>query len=175
MLNCWCITKTVGCKKLNSHHQPTYSFGFPNSSHVRVIWSVSLSDEKKKQQRWFSRQCHYAWSYPDNWKRTACVTSGGESGYSNRLPDWCDERAVAGTRVVWKILGPNNEKNEYIISKLFLFFNIISVKTNAFIPAMLQRHYPVPVVVLRKICKIRLYSCNRLLIRRKTLTIKEDN
>jgi len=39
---------------------------------------------------------------------------------------------------------------------------------------MLQRHYPVPVVVLRKICKIPLYSCNRLLIRRKTLTSKEE-
>ena len=39
---------------------------------------------------------------------------------------------------------------------------------------MLQRHYPVPVVVLRKICKIPLYICNRLLIRRKTLTSEED-
>jgi len=39
---------------------------------------------------------------------------------------------------------------------------------------MLQRHYPVPVVVLRKICKIPLYSCNRLLIRRKTLTSEEE-
>ena len=36
---------------------------------------------------------------------------------------------------------------------------------------MIQRHYPVPVVVLCKICKIPLYSCNRLLIRRKTLTV----
>jgi len=35
---------------------------------------------------------------------------------------------------------------------------------------MLQRHYPVPVGVLRKICKIPHYSCNHLLIRRKTLT-----
>ena len=69
---------------------------------------------------------------------------------------------------------PNNEKNEFIISKLFLFFNIISLKTNIFIPAMLHRHYPVPVVVLRKICKIPLYSCNRLLIRRKTLTSEEE-
>ena len=39
---------------------------------------------------------------------------------------------------------------------------------------MLQRHYPVPVVVLRKICKISLYSCSRLLIRRKTLTSGEE-
>ena len=39
---------------------------------------------------------------------------------------------------------------------------------------MLQRHYPVNVVVLRKICKIALYSCNRLLIRRKTLNSEED-
>jgi hypothetical protein len=39
---------------------------------------------------------------------------------------------------------------------------------------MLQCHYPVPVVVLRKICKIPFYSCNRLLIRRKTLTSKEE-
>jgi hypothetical protein len=39
---------------------------------------------------------------------------------------------------------------------------------------MLQRHYPVPVVVLRKICKIPLYSCNRLSIRRKTLTSEEE-
>jgi len=39
---------------------------------------------------------------------------------------------------------------------------------------MLQRHYPVPVEVLRKICKIPLYSCNRLLIRRKTLTSEEE-
>jgi len=39
---------------------------------------------------------------------------------------------------------------------------------------MLQRHYPVPVVVLRKICKIPLYSCTRLLIRRKTLTSEEE-
>jgi hypothetical protein len=69
---------------------------------------------------------------------------------------------------------PNNEKNEFIILKLFLFFSIISLKTNTFIPAMLQRHYPVPVVVLRKICKIPLYSCIRLLIRRKTLTSEEE-
>jgi hypothetical protein len=39
---------------------------------------------------------------------------------------------------------------------------------------MLQRHYPVPVVVRRKICKIPLYSFNRLLIRRKTLTSEEE-
>jgi len=39
---------------------------------------------------------------------------------------------------------------------------------------MLQRHYPVPVVVLRKICKIPLYSFNPLLIRRKTLTSEEE-
>jgi hypothetical protein len=39
---------------------------------------------------------------------------------------------------------------------------------------MLQRHYPVPVVVLRKICKLPLYSCNRLLIRRKTLTTEGE-
>jgi hypothetical protein len=69
---------------------------------------------------------------------------------------------------------PNNEKNEFIISKLLLFFNIIPLKTNTFMPAMLQRHYPVPVVVLRKICKIPLYSCNRLLMRRKTLTSEEE-
>ena len=39
---------------------------------------------------------------------------------------------------------------------------------------MPQCHCPVPVVVLRKICKIPLYSCNRLLIRRKTLTSEKD-
>jgi hypothetical protein len=54
------------------------------------------------------------------------------------------------------------------------FFNIIFLKANTFIPAMLQRHYPVPVVVLRKMCKIPLYSCNRHLIRRKTLTSEEE-
>jgi len=69
---------------------------------------------------------------------------------------------------------PNNEKNEFIILNLFLFFNIISLKTNTFIPAMLQFHYPIPVVILRKICKIPLYSCNCLLIRRKTLTNEEE-
>ena len=57
---------------------------------------------------------------------------------------------------------------------LKLFFNIISLKTNTFIPAMFQRHQPVPVVVLRKICKIPFYSCNCLLIRRKTLTSEEE-
>jgi len=72
---------------------------------------------------------------------------------------------------------PNNakkKKNKFTILKLFLFLNIISVKTNTFIPPMLERNYPVPVVVLRKICKIPLYSCNRLLIRRKTLTREEE-
>jgi hypothetical protein len=39
---------------------------------------------------------------------------------------------------------------------------------------MLQRHYPVPVVVLCKVCKKALYSYNRLLIRRKTLTSEEE-
>jgi hypothetical protein len=38
---------------------------------------------------------------------------------------------------------------------------------------MLQHHYPTLVLVLHKICKIPLYSCNRLLIRRKTLTSEE--
>ena len=38
---------------------------------------------------------------------------------------------------------------------------------------MLQHNYPVPVVVLHKIWKIPLYSCNHLLIRRKTLTSEE--
>ena len=51
---------------------------------------------------------------------------------------------------------------------------MISLKTNTFIPAMLRCHYLVPVVVLRKICKLPLYSCNRLLIRRKTLTSEEE-
>ena len=61
------------------------------------------------------------------------------------------------------------EKNKFIISKLFLFFNITPLNTNTFIPAVLQRHYPVPLVVLRKICKIPFYSCNRLSIFVKTL------
>jgi len=39
---------------------------------------------------------------------------------------------------------------------------------------MPKSHYPVPVVVFRKICTIPLYICNRLLIRRKTLTSKEE-
>jgi len=39
---------------------------------------------------------------------------------------------------------------------------------------MLQRHYPNPLVVLRKICKIPLNSCNRLLFQRKTLTSEEE-
>jgi len=39
---------------------------------------------------------------------------------------------------------------------------------------MLQRHYPVPVMVLRTICKIPLYRGNRLLIRRKTLTSEKE-
>jgi len=50
----------------------------------------------------------------------------------------------------------------------------MSLKINTYIPAMLQRHYPVSVVVLHKICKIPLYSCIRLLIRRKTLTREEE-
>jgi hypothetical protein len=33
----------------------------------------------------------------------------------------------------------NNEKNEFIISKLFLFFNIIFLKTNTFIPVPISR------------------------------------
>ena len=65
-------------------------------------------------------------------------------------------------------------KKEFIILKLILFFNIIFLNINTFISAMLQRHYPVPVLVLPKICKIPLYSCNRLLIRRKTLTSEEE-
>ena len=39
---------------------------------------------------------------------------------------------------------------------------------------MLQRHYPVHIVFFCKICKIPLYSCSRLLIRRKTLTSEEE-
>jgi hypothetical protein len=39
---------------------------------------------------------------------------------------------------------------------------------------MLQRHYPVLVVVLREMCKIPLYSCSRLLIRIKMLTSEEE-
>jgi len=39
---------------------------------------------------------------------------------------------------------------------------------------MLQRHYIFPEVVLHKICIIPLYSCNRLLIRRKMLTSEEE-
>jgi hypothetical protein len=79
---------------------------------------------------------------------------------------------IYDTRVVWKVVGLT--KTEFRISKLFLFFNIIFLKTNTFIPAMLQRHYPVPVVVLRKICKIPPYSCNRLLIRRKSEGAKSE-
>jgi hypothetical protein len=41
-------------------------------------------------------------------------------------------------------------KKEFIISKLFLLCNIISLKTNTFIPAMLQRHYPVPDEPIRR-------------------------
>jgi hypothetical protein len=58
--------------------------------------------------------------------------------------------------------------------KIIFIFQHNPLKINTFIPAMLQRHYPVPVVVLRKICKILIYGCNRLLIRRKTLTSEEE-
>jgi len=87
--------------------------------------------------------------------------------FMNFIQSCCYEGGLISSR-------PNNEKNEFIISKLFLFFNIISLKTNTFIPAMLQRHYPVPVVVLPKMCEIPLYISNRLLIRRKTLTSEEE-
>jgi hypothetical protein len=68
---------------------------------------------------------------------------------------------------------PNNEKTNYNF-KIILFFNMISLKNSTFIPAVFRRHYPVPVLVLRKICKILLYSCNRLLILRKALTSEEE-
>jgi hypothetical protein len=74
-----------------------------------------------------------------------------------------------------KFSRPNKEKNEIRISKLFSFFNKISLKINTFIPEMIRRHYTVPLVVLRKICKIPLYGCSRLLFRRKTLTSKEES
>jgi len=70
---------------------------------------------------------------------------------------------------------PNNKKSIYNFNFIFIILhNVLVLRTNTFIPAMLQRHYPVPVVVLRKICKIPIYSCNRLLIRRKTLTSEEE-
>ena len=62
----------------------------------------------------------------------------------------------------------------YNFKIIFLFFNIMSLKTNTFIPAMVQCHYRIPVVVLHKICKIPVYCCNHLLIRKKTLTSKEE-
>jgi len=55
-----------------------------------------------------------------------------------------------------------------MISKLFLFFNVISLKTNTFITAMLQRHYPVPVVVLRKTCNFIITRYSVLSILRNT-------
>jgi hypothetical protein len=58
--------------------------------------------------------------------------------------------------------------------KIIFIFDIISLKTNTFVPVVLQRHYPIPVVVLQKICTIPLYNCNHLLIRRKTLTSEEE-
>jgi len=58
--------------------------------------------------------------------------------------------------------------------KIIFIFQHNPLKINTFIPAMLQRHYSVPVVVLRKICKILIYGCSRLLIRRKTLTSEEE-
>jgi hypothetical protein len=76
-------------------------------------------------------------------------------------------------RVLSKVLGLTMKKRIYNFKIIFIF-NIISLKTNTFIPAMHQCHYPVPVMVLRKIYKIPLYSCNRLLIRRKTLTSEEE-
>jgi len=36
---------------------------------------------------------------------------------------------VGYTKVVWKVLGLTMKKTEFVISKLFLFFNIISLKT----------------------------------------------
>jgi len=62
----------------------------------------------------------------------------------------------------------------YYFKIIFIFLTLISLQTNTFIPAMLQSHCPVPVVVLRKICKMPLYSCNRLLIRRETLISEEE-
>jgi len=70
------------------------------------------------------------------------------------------------TRVVWKVLGLTMKNRMYNFKIIFIFQHN-SLKTNTFTPAMLQRHYPVPVVVLYKICKIPLYSCNRLVIRKK--------
>jgi len=39
---------------------------------------------------------------------------------------------------------------------------------------MLQHHYPIPVAVLHKFCKVPLHSCNHLLIRREMLTSEEE-
>jgi hypothetical protein len=64
------------------------------------------------------------------------------------------------------------KKKIYNFKIIFIFQH--NLKTNTFIPAMIQRNYPVRVVVLCKICKIPHYSCNRLLIRRKTLTSDEE-
>jgi hypothetical protein len=66
------------------------------------------------------------------------------------------------------------KKQMYNFRIVFIFFNTISLKTITFIPAMLLHHYPIPVVVLRKICKIPLYRCNCILIKKKMLTSKEE-
>jgi hypothetical protein len=65
--------------------------------------------------------------------------------------------------VLWKFLGLTMKKRIYNFKIIFIFQHN---KTNTFISVMLHRHYPIPVVVLRKICKIPLYSCNHLLIKK---------
>jgi len=64
-------------------------------------------------------------------------------------------------------------KNEFIISKLFLLFNIIFLKTNTFIPAMLQGHYPVPVVVVLISAKYPSTAAIASWFEKKVLTSEE--
>jgi hypothetical protein len=52
-----------------------------------------------------------------------------------------------------KILGLTMKKKRIYNFKIILFLNIISLKTNTFFPGMLQRHYPVPVVILVRSAK----------------------
>jgi len=78
------------------------------------------------------------------------------------------------TTVLWKGVGLKIKKYYIRILKFFLFVNITSLRTDNFNPEIFQHHYPVPVVILREICKIPLYSCNRLMIRKKRLPARKS-
>jgi hypothetical protein len=139
---------------------------------------MRLLDKQRKTTTIKKKDLEYIERYRKIYKR---VIQNAKRRENDNYISSSKNKAKATWQLINKELGKPFQNNKNIELKwgksVISNPTVISELFNSYYAETIEKvsaHYPIPVVVLLKIYKIPLFSCNCLLIQRKMLTSKEE-